>query len=231
MTIYPKLLYLARRNPSLDPDSFVPRWRQHGALGMSMPRWKNVWRYAHCDVIHDSGIENASDAYDGVGIVWHHSFEHRRAHQQDTSSQAMMEEDERVTFSGRLADSAASYDEHVIFEPVRGARYKLWRLHAISGDDLPALAEGAAMALARDVSAERLKPLVKGYVQNLRTPLEADAKFWGLEFHLVEEIWFDDLPRLVQAHRTLTSLAQLVPETISHGLTLVTNEVVLHNHY
>ena len=47
----PKLIYLARRNPALTREAFVPRWPRHGALGMSLPRWRNIWRYVHCDVL------------------------------------------------------------------------------------------------------------------------------------------------------------------------------------
>lgn len=46
----PKLIYLARRNPVLTREGFTAKWRQHGALGMSMPQWGNIRRYVHCDV-------------------------------------------------------------------------------------------------------------------------------------------------------------------------------------
>lgn len=66
----PKLIYLAQRRPDLSREGFVTLWRQHGALGMSRPRWKNIARYAHCDVL-DAGadIPGISNDYDGVGLI------------------------------------------------------------------------------------------------------------------------------------------------------------------
>ena len=35
-----KLMYLAKRKPDFpSQEAFRPRWRQHGALAMSLPSW------------------------------------------------------------------------------------------------------------------------------------------------------------------------------------------------
>jgi hypothetical protein len=81
----PKLIYLARRNPGLTRAGFTARWRQHGALGMSMPRWINIRRYVHCDV-QQPGVPGIDETYDGVGLIWHRSPEARARHRADNSS-------------------------------------------------------------------------------------------------------------------------------------------------
>jgi NAD(P)-dependent dehydrogenase (short-subunit alcohol dehydrogenase family) len=66
----PKLIYLAKRNPGLSRPQFLKRWRRHGMLGMSLPRWKNISRYVHCDVLHPTTDAAAlNDEYDGVARV------------------------------------------------------------------------------------------------------------------------------------------------------------------
>src|ERR1700728_4689988 len=111
----PKLIYLAKRNPGLSRDDFLKRWRQHGALGMSLPRWKNISRYVHCDVLHpttDAAVLN--DEYDGVRLIWHHSAQARAAHLADTTSRSTMERDEFETFSQPIVNSCLLAREEIV---------------------------------------------------------------------------------------------------------------------
>jgi hypothetical protein len=84
MSDRPKLIYLARRHPSIEQASFAARWRQHGRLGMSLPRWRNIWRYAQCDALPwaASPMPLAGEC-DGVGLVWYRSDEARARHVDD----------------------------------------------------------------------------------------------------------------------------------------------------
>src|SRR5690242_5233128 len=98
MSDRPKLIYLARRHPSIAATDFTARWRRHGALGMSLPRWRNIWRYTQCDVVPwaRAPLPSASE-YDGVGLVWYRSAETRAAHVDD-ADRAVMARDELETF-------------------------------------------------------------------------------------------------------------------------------------
>lgn len=92
----PKLIYFARRHPSIAAAGFPLRWREHGALGMSLPRWRNVWRYAQCDAVPVPGMPAAP--YDGVATVVFRSEEARLAHVADPDGH-VTRADEAATFA------------------------------------------------------------------------------------------------------------------------------------
>lgn len=217
--IRPKLMYLARRNPALSAQQFTPRWRQHGALGMSMPRWKNIWRYVHCDVLPESGND-----YDGVGIVWHKSPETRRAHREDTSSQATMEADERQTFDQLVVNFCALMAEHTVLPPTVTAKAKLIRF-ARSEDATPgALLQDSAAHAERLLNGALGKSL-RGVVQNHAQPSET-GRAWGLPYEYIEELWFDSVQEAADARTTLRGV---VPSACSgEPVAILTNEVVLY---
>jgi hypothetical protein len=102
----PKLIYLARRHPSIEQADFTARWRRHGQLGMSLPRWRNIWRYAQCDARpwNAAPLPLAVD-YDGVGLVWYRSAEARASHVDD-AGRAVMAHDERETFDRPVRDGS-----------------------------------------------------------------------------------------------------------------------------
>ncbi len=166
----PKLIYLARRHPSFARNAWTARWRRHGALGMSLPRWKNVARYVHCDVLEPSPAQRAylSD-HDGVGLIWHRSLAHRDAHFADTSSQTVMEQDEAETFAGWIADRCLSAREEVFVPPPEGGVKLVCFLWNVPGMVTPARA--------------------CGHVRNTPLPPVREGG-WGLDCDLVEEFWF-----------------------------------------
>jgi hypothetical protein len=220
--IRPKLMYLARRNPALSREQFTPRWRQHGALGMSMPRWKNIWRYVHCDVLPESGSD-----YDGVGIVWHKSPEARLAHRQDTSSQARMEADELQTFDQLVVNFCALMEERVVEEPQQSARIKLIRFatcqEPVSRGDLQA----SARAHASNLSAMPVGRSMRGLTQNFAMPSES-GRPWGLPYDYIEEIWFDSVQDAARARAELQGAFPGVCDGRA-PVAIITNEVVLYS--
>lgn len=173
----PKLIYLARRSPGLGRAAFTPRWRQHGALGMSRPRWKNIARYVHCDVLDDSG-------YDAIGLIWHRSAEHRAAHLADTSSRLDMERDEAATFARPIVEDCLLARETVLSPP------------AVAADEARKVFAFFTSAPATPLDP-RLRQLHRvgapalGCVRNEALPPER-ASGWGLRFPLIEEFWFGD---------------------------------------
>ncbi|HEV2673770.1 MAG TPA: EthD domain-containing protein [Aliidongia sp.] len=123
-TPHPKLVYFAERHPSFDPVGFKARWRQHGALGMSLPRWRNIERYAQCDPIPLSAAGFAPLECDGVALVWYRSEATRQAHGADPAA-AMTKADERETFARPVAQFALLTDE-IIFKMAASGRPKLF---------------------------------------------------------------------------------------------------------
>jgi hypothetical protein len=208
----PKLIYLAKRNLALSRPQFLRRWRQHGALGMSLPRWKNISRYVHCDVLHpttDAAVFN--DNYDGVGLIWHRSAQARAAHLADTTSRSTMERDEFETFSEPIVNSCLLAREEMVQrrDPAASSLTKLFYFSTFGTNDA-----------ARAWSAGGIES--RGHVVNRPLP-PAGADNWGLNFKVVEEWWFDDADTALRAAVVLKSL-----QRASEDIVVMTNEVLLY---
>ena len=116
-TAFPKLIYFAERAPGLDPGSFIRRWRQHAALGMSMARWeRNIERYVHCDPAAVDGVTSGGPFCDGVAMVWYLSEDARLRHAADPAARAIMKRDELKTFARPVREFAVLTEERVIRE-------------------------------------------------------------------------------------------------------------------
>ncbi|PEQ11303.1 hypothetical protein B2G71_17205 [Novosphingobium sp. PC22D] len=169
----PKLVYLTRRNPAFSREDWTARWRQHGALGMAQPRWRNVARYVHCDLIAPSRDQRGwLGDHDGVGMIWHRSIAHRHAHFADRSSQAVMERDEEDTFAEPIALHCASLAEVTIMAADPAAR---WHAFCFAWDDTPL----------------PTPPGIAGHVRSRPLP-RPGGQLWGLDCAKVEEFWFRD---------------------------------------
>ena len=113
----PKLIYFAERLPGFDRDGFIERWRRHARLGMSMPRWKNIHRYVHCDAVETPEFGLPVAWCDGVAMVWYRSEEARLNHLSDRSAGPIMRRDERETFARPVREVSVLTDEHVFQAP------------------------------------------------------------------------------------------------------------------
>jgi EthD domain len=222
----PKLIYLARRNPALSRREFVVRWRRHGALGMSLPRWRNVARYVHCDALDPSAPTATIDAdHDAIGIVWHRSPAARAAHLADTGSRRQMEQDELETFARPIVETCLLAREHLLLAPpaTSATTVKLTRLLR-AGDGVPPPGE----AFTREFVATRQRALaaagapVRGHVLDVPLPPERGAG-WGLCCAAIEEFWFDDLTA-AQAAAGALATDPVAPASLA----LLTNEVLLY---
>lgn len=214
----PKLIYLARRHPAVSREAFTRRWRQHGALGMSRPRWKNIARYVHGDVLD-------SIDYDGIGLIWHRSRSARAAHLADTDSRLQMEQDELETFAEPIVNSCLLAREYVLLEPpscsvsADGAAdpdgpVKLTRFLAAHSP-----AQSTELRMRLDAAGVALH----GHVINRTLPPErGDA--WGLRHACVEELWFANLDDA----RRAALVAAGAPGAGIAAVAVLTRDVLLH---
>ena len=228
----PKLLYLAERREDMDRAAFVSRWRQHGALGMSRPRWMNIARYVHCDVLDEAAsLTGICNDFDGVGLIWHRSPAHRAAHRADASSQNEMELDERETFAKPVAQCCLVAAEKEVFSRTPGdpSPVKLFRfLKARAGveqDRFLAAVARAGLALKDELAGATALPV--RYVLNQPLDPRAEGRdAWGLDSDCVEEYWFDGLDSL----GAFVGLARRnFVEEVDRCISIVTNEIVLHD--
>jgi hypothetical protein len=197
----PKLIYLARRHPSLDRQAFTRRWRQHAQLGMSRPRWINIARYVHCDIELPRPEERdfLSD-HDGIGMIWHKSPEHRAAHIADSGSRLQMESDEAATFAEPITEVCLLAREKILIPPDAGAGIKLTYF---SQRDLPQARPSEAL----------------GHVVNHALPRDQRAD-GGLGCRLVEEFWF-------RSRKSAVAAAREIPRQAGDVI-VVSNQVVLY---
>lgn len=223
----PKLIYLAKRNPALTREGFTRRWRQHGALGMSMPRWVNIRRYAHCDV-QQLGIKGVSEDYDGVGLIWHRSPEARMRHRADNSSQGQMVEDEAHTFAEPVYNFCLLAEESVLRSegvgPVKLIRF-VERSKAITAEAFARAWKGqyASALLQGTTSGDMLR-----YVQNHVLPPEL-PRGWGLRSDCVDEFWFESRDKAAAAFGVINAQSHIEGRLVSQSIWVATNEVILHD--
>ena len=109
----PKLIYVAHRHPRYSHDEFIRRWRQHGSLGMSQPRWRNVALYLHCDQVDGLTRSLPILECDGVAIVVYRSDQARQAHIADEGARRIMKADELETFAQPVATTSLLVRERV----------------------------------------------------------------------------------------------------------------------
>ncbi len=238
MSIQPKLIYLARRRVDMTRSQFIARWRKHGALGMSRPRWVNIARYVHCDVL-DAGtaLVGISNDFDGVGLIWHRSPAARAAHRSDTSSQADMEADEQETFREPVVNCcllAREVETFLVHEPGADA-IKLFRFLRYDSFERGKMTEKRLVENRRALGGMRrcrngwpIKHCV-----NFPLPPENEAQAsWGLSCDLVEEFWFDTFTALAGFREHCDTdagiLAPAIGDVVS-SVEIVSNEVVLHD--
>ena len=111
----PKIIYLAERKPGFSDEEFVARWRQHGALAMSLSIWSNTKRYIQASVVHPASVPGASDAFDCVGVCWMYEVgqlgEMTAQQMEDAQTLAV---DELETFAYPIAPICMAVDETVL---------------------------------------------------------------------------------------------------------------------
>jgi len=223
----PKLIYLVKRNARLSREQFVERWRQHGKLGMSLPRWKNIAHYVHCDVLRpETSAPELAVEYDGVGLIWHRSQQARAAHVADQSSRSIMERDEFDTFSEPITSSCLVAREIVLqaCEPARSAPAKIiFFIGTNTGETREDLVDRRIEQGARLITSLACAGItVRG--RTINRPLPAvDSAGWGLKFDCVDEWWFENESSALLAVPALSTASR--SERI---VWVLTNEIVLY---
>jgi hypothetical protein len=164
-----KIMYLAERKPGFSDEGFVARWRQHGALAMSLPMWSNSKRYVQASVVRPAPVAEASDAYDCVGVLWMHEDGHlsepTAQHLQDVQTLAV---DELETFAYPIAPVCMAVDETVL--KAGDAPFTAYAFFKDAGGARRFAVQAAARDAARRVALNVKSP---GIGRNLLLPYEA----------------------------------------------------------
>jgi hypothetical protein len=115
-----KLMYLASRNPAFTEETFIPRWRQHGALAMAQRGWDDNLFYVHADLVRPVPLAGLSDAYDGVGYVLLTADRLRNPSSARQASHEILLEDEFKAFDGPVLPKALVVEEEFVKDGPRG---------------------------------------------------------------------------------------------------------------
>ncbi len=172
----PKLIYFAERRSDMDRDAFRARWREHARLGMSMPRWRNIDRYVHCDAVELPALRMPVIPCDGVAAVWYRDEASRRKHIADRSAGPVLKRDELETFARPVREVAVLTGEHRIV-PFGAERRKLF----LRVRRNPQVGSAKFQAWWLDKVAPKVAKLLSetgpgcGYVQNHARPADDDA--------------------------------------------------------
>jgi hypothetical protein len=142
-----KLFYLAKRNPGYTAETFPARWRQHGALAMSLPGWDRNSYYMHADLMRPPPLPGLSDAYDGVAYVFLGDGDILSAPQENRDNGRILLEDELKAFDGPVLPWAMIVTEEALKPGPRGGASAYFLFHDTgAARDVAAAFAGAAGA-------------------------------------------------------------------------------------
>ncbi len=96
-----KMIYLARRNPSLAPEQFPQAWREHSALGAGCTNVRDkVLSVTQCSrVLEGAPLPGAATDYDGVNLLVLRDLQAATDIWNDAETLAIMRPDEPRVFS------------------------------------------------------------------------------------------------------------------------------------
>ena len=111
-----KMIYLARRNPSLTPEEFPEAWRSHSALGKQCVNvGKRVKAVAQCSRVLDDALPaTLSRDFDGVNLMVLADRESGNAIWNDPETLAIMRPDEPRVFADYVRNFSMLCEQHVL---------------------------------------------------------------------------------------------------------------------
>jgi hypothetical protein len=241
-----KLVYLARRNPTLGADEFPARWRRHGELAMSLGNWApTISGYAQCDNLgspwgaEDAGSQDRwSLEHDGVGSVWFYdqdALERFVSHADFV--QLLM--DEWGAFDDQVAHTSVLVTEEVL-KKRPGTAFKLaWFLSAADGVSSEEFTQRWRQHAVEIMRSHVLSTSILNYVHNHPvTPAASEEALagtvsMGLHVSGIAEMGFASLADMRaflgdrERKRLGGELGQILDP--SRTVTVATNEVTMSN--
>jgi hypothetical protein len=204
-----KFLYLANRKPDFTTEAFISRWRQHGALAMSLPFWQRFFFYMQADVVRPIPIPGASNEYDGVSYMLAPDdslFANPSA--EDTANVQILLEDETKTFRGPIPPMGLVVEERISKQGPRGGVTAYLFFHALDK------AQSVADAFAKRKEIRRL------IMNRVRDDLKATQEL-ALDYKAVAEISANSIEDLTSLLSADTASWRKAP------LALITRESIL----
>ena len=225
---YPKLIYFAQRHSDYNFQEFIKRWRKHAQLGISMPRWENIYKYSHCDSYTEDAQSINTFSCDGVALVWYKNENARKRHVRDLKARSIMQEDEKKTFAKPVSKVSLITNEY-IFQNSKSLNYKfflcVWKK---SRGDIKEIQNFWKTIFSDDLLNSLKNKYEKfGYVQNhVKLPIETLNSF--NDCVCVDEINCEDI-KLIDTLTKKIEKFLLLNKFLDKIDILCTNEKVLYN--
>lgn len=114
-----KMIYLARRNPTLAAEDFPQAWREHAALGRQCRNVQDkILGVAQCARLREmdeyGGLRGTSADYDGVNLLQLRDLAVATDIWDDPETRAIMRPDEPRVFSTYVREFSLACAEHVL---------------------------------------------------------------------------------------------------------------------
>lgn len=184
-----KMIYLARRNPTLTPEQFPQAWREHSALGRQCKNVQDrVRSVTQCVRLLDGEIHDASTDYDGLNLLGLRDRESADAIWTDPETLAIMRPDEPRVFDRYVRDFTLVAQEQVLQSGSQGDAVLVGFFKKDSG----VTAAEFQSSFGQDSPPW---PEVRCTLLNLVEPQRPT----GYDFDAILEWWFDDAEALVNA--------------------------------
>lgn len=191
-----KSIYLARRNPSLTPEQFRERWKQHSALTGTTQRIRPYFtQVVQCARFEGTGPVEATADYDGANLLGLVDRAGGYGVFDEPEAREIMLPDELLTFSGPIQDCTLVTREHVC-KPGGFSRYLVLRFLKFRGDgDHEALfGQWCEDQASRDGEGPGAELVHRSVADLVVEPAPA-----AVDYDLVSETWFAD-PAALASH-------------------------------
>lgn len=201
-----KMIYLARRNPTLAPEEFASAWRGHSALGRQCRNVQDkVLTVTQCARLLSAAPAGCNTDFDGVNLLGLRDRQAAMDIWSDAETLAIMRPDEPRVFDRYVRDFTLVASEQVLAERPRGDAV----LVGFFRRQLDVTADSFLQQMAQTVGAwTTATRVVLNVVEADRPP--------GYDFDAIVEWWFDaaDALRLALQAQGVQSTAAKTWDTV-----------------
>lgn len=210
-----KMIYLARRNPSLAPEQFSQAWREHSALGAGCTNVRaKVLSVAQCSrVLTPPTLPGTDTGYDGVNLLALRDLQGAIDIWNDPETLAIMRPDEPRVFSTYVRHFSLVCEEQVLRDAPRTGVALVGFVAAEGGvADLPSAPE---VCTPLPTVAQPKPWMLSGPLAQARRVVHNAVCLMpppGYVYDSICEWWFDDEAALRAAFAGVTDLRESLPQ-------------------
>lgn len=188
-----KLIYLAKRNPEIQPADFPEAWRSHSRLASTLVHTmgKHFLRVRQCIKVYDADLPTAyQNAHDGSAVLTLRSWDSLVRARYHPDALRTMHDDEPRVFAGHVSPWTMAAEEERLIDRGEGSAallHFLPRRKEVGPYEFQDRWTGEYAQ--RMQSAAIVKSSAKGFALNH----VLDHPSPDYTFHGISELWFEDI--------------------------------------